>query len=462
MDMLKKKCFLPLFVAAAWLMGALPSVAQVSSTPSVSDSGSASDNADTGDYSLKGSAVGTPSDKSAQSAASPYSLSGTGFTGQRSSQQVIRTAPVPANGAPIKTGYGVFYYPSVFSGIGYNDNVLSTPDNKTASAFLNVSPELVAEMKNRGDRYTASFSGNMTDYFSSRDDNYANYEAWLAGDNYFSQRVRTGWKLGYISGSDPRGTTQRAISSQPDHWTGPSFDGTAIYGASSASGRLEGDLSYLAKRYNNNRDQTYVADLDQTTVAGRFYNRIGTRSMLLAEIRNTDYQYTVSEPNDTNTERRYYVGLTWEATAATTGTVKVGRMTKSFADANRPGFSGASWEAGVRWMPLSRTALDLESSKSTADPTGYGNFQINTSNSLSWNHQWTGYVTSRVSAGRVQTDYAGTTRNDTIDTLSGTVNYSVLRWLNIGIDYANTNRTSTDSTAEFKRNVVMFVVNATL
>jgi hypothetical protein len=389
-------------------------------------------------------------------------LSGTGFTGQRSTQQVIRTAPVPASGAPIKTGYGVFYYPSVYSGIGYNDNLLTTPDNKTTSGFLNVSPELVAEMKNRGDRYTASFSGNMTDYFSSHDDDYVNYEAWLAGDNYFSQRARAGWKLGYISSSDPRGTTQRNISSRPDRWTGPSFDGTVIYGAPSASGRVEGDLSYLAKRYNNNRDQTYLADLDQTAVAGRFYNRIGTRSMLLAEIRNTDFKYMASGPNDTNTERRYYLGLTWEATAASTGTVKVGHMTKDFSDATRTGFSGGSWEAGVRWMPLSRTALDFESTKGTADPTGYGNYQINTSNSVTWNHQWTGYVTSKVLASRVKTDYAGTSRNDTIDTLGGTLSYSVLRWLNVGVDYANTNRTSTDSTAEFKRNVVMFVVNATL
>jgi hypothetical protein len=81
---------------------------------------------------------------------------------------------------------------------------------------------------------------------------------------------------------------------------------------------------------------------------------------------------------------------------------------------------------------------------------------------LAWNHQWTGYVTSKVSLSRVKTDYAGTSRNDTVDTLGGTLSYSVLRWLNIGVDYANTNRTSTDSTAEFKRNVMMFVVNATL
>jgi hypothetical protein len=457
------KCLMPLFVAAGWLLGPLPVSAQNSGTQSIFAQSNVPDEVDSSDYSLKESAVGAPGEKTPQAAVSPiYSLSGTGFTGQRSTAQVIRTALVPANGAPIKADNGVFYYPSVFSGIGYNDNVLGTPTNQTTSAFLNVSPEIVAEMKNHGDRYTASFNANITDYLASGDDNYANYEAWLAGDNYFSQRARTGWKLGYISSTDSRGATQRAISNRPDHWHAPAFDGTFIYGAPSASGRIEGDLNYLAKRYDNNRDQTAVADLDQTAVAGRFYYRIGTRSMLLGEVRDAEFQYTSALSNDSNTERRYYVGLTWEASAATTGSVKVGRMTKDFADAGRPGFSGGSWEAGVRWMPLTRTAVDIQSSKATADPVGYGNYQINTSNSVVWNHSWTGYVTSKVSVGRVNTDYAGTARNDTIDTVGGAVTYSVLRWLNIGVDYANTNRKSTDSTAAFRRNVLMFVATATL
>jgi hypothetical protein len=453
--------FLPVFVTTGLLFGALPVFALDNGASSSSTQSGAPDNAD--EYSLKGSSVGAPGDKTGQAVVAPaYSLSGTGFTGQRSTDQVIRTAPVPANGAPIKTEGGIFFYPSVFAGIGYNDNVLTTPTDKTSSTFLNVSPELVAEMKNHGDRYTASFSGNTTEYFSSRDDNYANYEAWLAGDNYWSQRARAGWKLGYISSTDPRGSTQRAVSNRPDHWTAPSFDGTFVYGAPSAAGRIEGDVNYLAKRYDNNREYTVAADLDQTGVAGRFYYRIGTRSMLLAEVRNTDFHYKMAEPNDSNTERRYYLGLTWEATAATTGTIKVGRMTKDFVDGARQGFSGGSWEADIRWMPLPRTAVDIQSSKATADPLGYGNYQVNTANSVTWNHKWTGYVTSKIVAGRVKTDYAGTARNDTIDTVGGTLTYGVLRWLNIGVDYVNTNRKSTDSTAAFKRDVLMFIANATL
>ncbi len=375
--------FMPLFAATAWLVAPLPVFAQSGGSNSIFAPSAVVEDAGSSDYSLKESAVGAPSDKTAQGAVSPaYSLSGSGFTGQRSAQEVIKTAPVPANGAPIKTNGGVFYYPSAFAGIGYNDNVLGTATNKTHSSFINVSPEIVAEMKNHGDRYTASFSGNVTDYFSSHDDNYANYEAWLAGDNYFSQRARTGWKLGYITGTDARGSTQRAIANRPDHWSAPSFDGTFIYGAPSAAGRVEGDLKYLSKRYDNNRAQTSVADLNQAEAAGRFYYRIGTRSMLLAEVRDTEYHYTSPQPNDSNTERRYYVGLTWEATAATTGTVKVGRMTKDFTDSSRQGFSGGSWEAGVRWLPVDRSAVDFQSSKATADPVGYGNYQINTANSV--------------------------------------------------------------------------------
>jgi hypothetical protein len=56
-----------------------------------------------------------------------------------------------------------------------------------------------------------------------------------------------------------------------------------------------------------------------------------------------DYDSALS--TEDNTERRYYLGYTWDATAATTGVVKIGRMTKDFDAAGRAGYSGSSWEA---------------------------------------------------------------------------------------------------------------------
>ncbi len=414
---------------------------------------------DSADYSLKAGAAGGPA-----AAGTPpvYNLTGTGFSGLHRVDDFIMTALLPVRGAPIKTEGGIFIYPSVFVGLGHNDNLLGSQANQIKSSFVDVSPEIVAEMKNRGDRYTAAFSANAMEYDSSRNDNFVNHELRFAGDNYFSQRARMGWSIGHLGGIDPRGSTQRPTSDHPDRWSAPIAEGRFIYGTPSSSGRFEFDANYISKRYDNNRSYTELADVDRAEVVGRFFYRIGARSHALIEVRDAEIDYRSAFSTDDSTERRYYVGLTWEATAATTGSIKVGKMTKDFKQAGRDGFSGGSWEAAIRWMPLTYSAFDLSTSRATADPTGYGSYIINTGTTLGWSHKWTSYVGSRVGFGSLRSQYVNTERVDTTRTWGAAVTYDVLRWMTIGLDYSNVDRSSTDPTAKFRRNIVMFTINMTL
>jgi hypothetical protein len=420
-------------------------------------------NDDIGNYSLKGGALPTGAATGAAAVGSTsYELSASGIGGRGGDDLSILTAQTPDRGAPIRTESGMFIYPAVFSGFGNNDNLLGTSTDIKSASFFQLSPSLVAEMKHRGDRYTAQVNIDSMRYSGSSGDNYNNYQALIAGDHYFSARSRMGWQIGQISTADPRGSNDRPILSEPDRWHAPLMQGRFIYGAKEAAGRIEADVNYQAKKYVNHRDFTAVADLDTTGVAGRFFYRVGSRSLVLVEARNTDFNYVSSLAKDSNTERRFYVGYTWEATAATTGIVKVGRMTKDFEQAGRAGFSGGSWDATLRWLPQTYSSIDFVSSRSTADPTGVGNYLLNTDHSLTWSHKWTKSLTSRVSGGLTKSDYAGTTRTDDISRTSLTVDYDVLRWVSMGIDLAHTNNKSTDVASEFKRNVIMFTLNATL
>jgi hypothetical protein len=137
-------------------------------------------------------------------------------------------------------------------------------------------------------------------------------------------------------------------------------------------------------------------------------------------------------------------------------------MTKDFDVAGRPGFNGDSWEASIRWAPLTYSALDLQTSRSTADASGFGDYTVNTNTNVNWSHQWTRSFTTRAAVGLVKTDFAGTTRADNATSYSLTMDYSVLRWLKVGVDWAGTDSTSNVPTAAFKRNVTMFTLNASL
>jgi hypothetical protein len=413
-------------------------------------------------FSFAATALAQSATPTQPSAANTYQLSGTSISGAIGATNTILTAPVPANAAAYKTESGIYLYPTAFVGAGYNDNLQATNAGEIGSSFVNLAPQLVAELKHKGDRYTALASLDATRYNNSADDNYTNSELQIAGDNYFSSRARAGWSVGRIGGIDPRGSTQRPISEQPDRWHTSNLDGRLIYGAPEASGRLEMDLGHVVKTYDNNRIYTETADLTLNSVAGRVFYRLGTRTLALAEIRDAKANYASALATDSNTDRRYYAGLTWEATAATTGIIKIGRMTKDFDQADRPGYSGGSWEAAVHWLPRTYSAFDLTTGRATADSTGYGNYTINTSTDLVWNHKWTQSLHSRMAAGVLKADFSGTNRTDTTNNYGLAVDYAVLRWLKLGVDFARTNNSSNDAAAAYKRNVTMLTLDASL
>ena len=198
------------------------------------------------------------------------------------------------------------------------------------------------------------------------------------------------------------------------------------------------------------------------TYAGRLFYRLGTRSLALGEIRSAKSNYASSFSTDSNTDRRYYLGLTWDATAATTGIVKVGRMTKDYDFAGRDGYNGDSWEAAIRWMPRTYSVVDLQTARSTVDATGLGNYAVTTNTNLNWNTKWTQSLTSRAGFGVLKTDFAGTSRSDSATNFALTVDYAVMRWLKVGIDWALTDNASNVPTAAYKRNVTMLTLNASL
>ena len=180
-----------------------------------------------------------------------------------------------------------------------------------------------------------------------------------------------------------------------------------------------------------------------------------------AELRSNKIDYLVSTA-PSSTEQRTYIGATWDASAATTGIVKVGQLRKDFEDSARKDFTGFSWEATIRWKPTRLSVVDIETSRTTSDPNGLGNYVVNSGLDAVWQHKWTGYVKSTVLVGTLESKYDGVNRTDDTRNYGLGLSYDVLRWLTIGVDWRHTDRGSSDSTYDFKRNVLMATFEATL
>lgn len=369
--------------------------------------------------------------------------------------------PTPPGGVPLGP---MIAYPGLDVGVGHNDNLFSSNINKRGSTQTVVSPSLKIEAKTGPHKFDAAIRVDDYRYSNSTADNYTAYS--LLGNADLSITGRAGLKMRaeYRRGVDPRGSTDRVGGTTPDEYVNQGIGGIFSYGAPGAQGRIEIDAGAFSRRYQNNRTTTEVSDRDYNQLGATFFWRVAPKTEILAVAQRRGIDYLLPTSTQDSTEMNYLVGAKWEATAKTTGIVKFGRLEKKFNTAARTDFSGSSWDAIVRWSPLTYSVLDFNTSKVTNESTGTGDFLVTQTYGVVWNHAWNSRFSSAATANwrNDKFDGAGATREDKTGTLGIRLNYQWQRWLRFSGEYTRTDRTSNINTFDYGRNLILFTVGATL
>ena len=346
--------------------------------------------------------------------------------------------------------------------VGHDDNLFLTNTGRTASNFYIFNPGLRLVGKTSYVKLGVDYGAKLGRYTSSSADNYNDQRVYGTAEWSFSGKAGLRLAELYEQGHDPRGSTDRGISSRPDEYynTGPSA--LFAYGGNGAAGRFEVEAGSFKKRYTNNRSSTFASDRDTDNYAGRFFFRVAPKTSLLVEVREDKFDYIAPSSLLDSKERRYLAGVTWEATAATTGTVKVGQIRKDFASPARADYSTSGWEANVQWTPLTYSKFDFFTSKSFGESTGLGDFILSKRYGAIWNHAWDSRLSSAVSASRNEDSFTGNPRRDSTDSMGFKLTYKPMRWLSLGGEYIYTSRDSNIGIYNYKKNLYMFTVGATL
>ena len=355
-------------------------------------------------------------------------------------------------------------YPAIGVSVGHNDNLFSSNINKGSSSVTTVSPYARLEARVGPHSYDATFRIDDTRYSSSPADNSTAYA--LLGNANLVITGRAGLKLRaeHRRGYDPRGSTDRPGGANPDEYINQGVEGIFSYGAPGAQGRIEIDGGAYSRRYQNNRATTVVSDRDTTQLGGTFLWRVAPRTEILALAQTRSTDYALSTSTQSSTEMRYQVGAKWDATAKTSGIVKFGLLEKKFGNTGRTDFSGSSWDGTVRWSPLTYSVFDFNTSKSTNESTGTGDFLLTQLYGVNWNHAWNSRFSSATQANWRKDEFLGTNsgRVDKTSTLGLSLTYQWQRWLRFGGSYTLTDRVSNPNTFDYTRHLWMFTVGATL
>jgi len=340
--------------------------------------------------------------------------------------------------------YGADLEPQFRLEQGYRDNVLYRSENELASWITIVNPEASLLMERGSVSFTGLLDIESGIYSDSPEDDYT--DLLISGVADWDIDIRHALSLGLsrVDEHEDRGTAFSAGSLgfgllEPDTYQDTMVRGKYRFGALSAKGRLYFSLENRSREYSSRREVTQFRDRDVQNASGKFLWRVGGRTDALAEVRFAKTDYSLKDPaaNSLDNETRtYFIGASWDPTAKTEGSIRLGQSQIDFVSPLISDVSRVSWEISSRWSPKSYSTMNLKSARRAIDADGTGNFIDEKTLELSWKHAWTDRFRTTVSSRLIdrfyESDDPTATRDETATKLQFSMDYRIKRWSDVG------------------------------
>jgi polysaccharide biosynthesis protein VpsM len=344
--------------------------------------------------------------------------------------------------------------------LGHNDNLTTVNTGEIDSLFTVTKPSVTLVAEKENDAYRFTYIAEDGVYHDSAKDNYTDHT--LIGEAILELNSRNHLNLSatYAKDHEDRGSTDAAFGDQVTQFTDRRLDGTYRFGAENATINVEVSAFVLDHSYKNLEATNLSRDRENDGYSGTVFYRISPRTQLLAEARYEDIEYDLSTSTLDSDETRYLAGMTWEATAKTSGTVKVGYIEKEFDSSARKDQDGTTWEVGVQWAPKTYSVFELTSSQRYEEADAADDGRDVESVSLAWNHSWSDRLSSEASVSMSERDYLGTgvSRSDDLDEYRIGLNYEARRWLSLNLGYTYSDNDSNIAVQDWDRNLVLLTV----
>ena len=333
----------------------------------------------------------------------------------------------------------------------YDDNVYALDLNKVHDWYFLTSPGILLKLGRRDNTVELEYRTDIYRYVDTG--NFNDVE-----DHFI--RAGAGFKLSRLSfrvndmatrGHESRQQVNAAITGA----------GLNRYWSNDASARASYELSAktkLAITYDNYYIDYSNASLDfqdrmDNGVTGDFYYSITPKTSLVAEgvYRDVHHYQDTPEANRLNSNEYWAMaGVTWDITAKSTGTVKVGYEWKDFKS-GRKNFDSPVYQVNIDHKFTAKTAMRLEGlrqANETDDPRV--DYYTVTSGSLSLFYnpltklELKPYVSAvnDLYSGELTVDGDTARRSDLLISAGIDVTYRMNKWVSFAVGYRHTKRSS--------------------
>jgi hypothetical protein len=396
--------------------------------------------------------------------AQPTGGEGMGSSGiSRNNPGVFRTPQEEMDSIPGFTAAGLNIIPTLGLSVGYDDNITRANIEEIDSFFYMISPAIRVELPSDRSILAMTAAADVIRYTDSKIDNSDNW--YVRGDWAWDPSTRQDFNLfaQYGEGTDARGTGRRQgdnglLPFDPDDWKRFDYGGIWRYGAVGARGKLDVVAGATDLEYTNNRDRTYLLDRDWYYVGGTFYWRVAPKTSALAQVIYTDIDYDVADSDSEETS--WLLGMTWEASARTSGTIRYGNQKKKFDNPELEDYNGPTWIAAASWRPRTYSMFTLTTTRRTQEPDGDGDYVLRKDISLAWVHDWASRFGTVVEVGYGEDDYRPDGRTDDLFYWSVGGRYMFNPHFRFGASIQGYDRDSDIEEYDYKRHIYMLTLEA--
>lgn len=358
----------------------------------------------------------------------------------------------------VKLSDGVTFTPTLKVGERYDDNFRAVEDGEEASWITSITPTFLLGVEGRKSFYSLSYSADNDIFHSSHKDD--NTDHHLTADAAFEFDVRNRLELntGYHQVEETASLDQNI---ENDKYSTTNLGGLYTYGAESSRAQIDFGANYEELRYQNGNHLNADKERDTTALKSTVYYRVAPKTRVLVEARHTAYEYVSNDRLNSN-NIALLGGATWDATAKTSGTVKIGAEKKRFDDSEVDDKSGALWEVGISWKPRTYSTFNLKTRRALDEGDDGASSIKAQSTTLSWEHEWLDRLTSDVSYTYLDKEYQDIDRDDKIDTFGLGFTYEMRRWLDVGFGYKYSENSSSAVGESYERNIYSISFTASL
>ena len=360
------------------------------------------------------------------------------------------TAIISVNAAAVETtgislGGGLNFSPAVTLSTENNSNIYSEETNEESSTINRLTPSVAVSGDFGKTTFKAAYQAEQGSYSANSDDDYL--DQLTSADASFELNARHQFDIdaAYTKGHDARGSVAgaEAVNAiEPDEYSQTTAGFNYIFGSDSSAANVDFYIDTLQKSYDNNEATTAGREFNQNTAGALLSLKASPASEVLFEVRQSEIDYKSNAVDLDSKIQHLLTGMRWDISGATTGEVKIGRVARTFDSSERSSGTHLNWEASLTWQPLTYSTVVISSAQNTNESNGTGNYIAATTSNISWNHQFSNFITAGISANYGEDEYMKNVRNDLNSGYGINATYSPLTWMDVDLSASQSLRNS--------------------